>query len=256
MSALYELASAGVRYGETYVLRDVTLRFESPEMVALVGPNGAGKSTLLSVMTGLREEYLGECRFQGREVGDWPRKAFARQVAFVPQSLKLDFPFTAGQVAMMGRSPHVGGLFESEADHAAVKHALNLTDAWEFREREFRSLSGGERQRVVLAAALAQDPRVLLLDEPTTFLDLGHQLAIYKLLRQLADSGILVIAVTHDLNLASAFSHRVVALKGGRMLADAAPHDAFSPERIEEIFGVKARILTDPDGRRWITYGD
>lgn len=256
MSGLFELDGVGVRYGEQYVLRDVTLRFDAPDMVALVGPNGAGKSTLLSVMSGLRRGYVGSCRYQGREMTAWQRRPFAREVSIVPQSLKLDFPFTAEQVALMGRTPHAGGMFETDADREAVESALRMTDSWEFRSRDFRSLSGGERQRVVLAAALAQEPRVLLLDEPTTFLDLGHQLAIYRLLRQLAGGGMLVIAVTHDLNLAATFSQRVVALKHGRVMADGTPAEALSPERITEIFDVETQRLPRADGRQWIAYGE
>ena len=123
----------------------------------------------------------------------------------MPQSLKLDFPFTAEQVVLMGRTPYAGGMFESPEDWAAVERAMDVTDTLEFRARDFRALSGGERQRVVLASALAQEPKALLLDEPTTFLDLQHQLTIYELLRKLSLEGMLVIAVTHDLNLAASF---------------------------------------------------
>jgi iron complex transport system ATP-binding protein len=225
-------------------------------MVALTGPNGAGKSTLLGIMAGLRGGHDGSCRMNGRAAHEWRRRDYARVVAFVPQSLKLDFPFTAEQVVLMGRTPYAGGLVESPDDWAAVHRAMEVTDTLPFRRRDFRSLTGGERQRVVLASALAQEPRALLLDEPTTFLDLEHQVAIYTLLRQLARDGLLVISVTHDLNLAASYSDRVVALKRGRVAADAEPCDALSVERIREIFGVEAEWIQRSGGKAWIAYGN
>lgn len=253
---LFELHGVGLSYGEQAVLDDVTLRFGSGEMVALTGPNGAGKSTLLGIMMGLRPATHGHCSYRGIEVKRWRRASFARKVALVPQSLKLDFPFTVEQVVLMGRTPYAGGLFETAEDWAAVEQALALTDTTAFRARDFRSLSGGERQRVVLASALAQQPEALLLDEPATFLDLEHQLAMYQLLRAQAKQGLLVIAVTHDLNLAAAYSDRVVALKHGHVVADDAPCGALSVEKIQEIFGVGAEWLTRRDGRAWISFGD
>lgn len=156
----------------------------------------------------------------------------------------------------MGRTPYAGGLFESQSDRDALERALDLTDTRSIRARDFRTLSGGERQRVVLASALAQQPRILLLDEPTTFVDLEHQLSIYALLRRLSSEGMLVIAVTHDLNLAATFSDRILVLKEGRLLADAAPCDALSVEMIRLAFNVEAEWIAGRGGRSWIAYGD
>ncbi|HPT29310.1 MAG TPA: ABC transporter ATP-binding protein [Bryobacteraceae bacterium] len=215
MTPLYRLDHAGFSYGAARVLSEVTIEMPAGCLVALTGPNGAGKSTLLGIMAGLRHPYEGKCLFRGKEVRDWKRDAFARSVSFVPQSLRLEFPFTAEQVVFMGRTPYAGGLFETTADIEAARKAMEMTDVAPFAHRDFRSLSGGERQRVVLASALAQQPEVLLLDEPTTFLDLEHQLSTYRLLRRLAGEGLLVVAVTHDLNLAASYSDRVIALKRG-----------------------------------------
>lgn len=256
MKPLYQLGAAGFSYGPVRVLSPVTLEMTGGCLIALTGPNGAGKSTLLGIMAGLRHPYEGSCRFRGMEVKDWKRSAFARSVSFVPQSLRLEFPFTAEQVVFMGRTPYAGGLFESPEDIDAARKAMELTDVAPFAQRDFRSLSGGERQRVVLASALAQEPEVLLLDEPTTFLDLEHQLSTYRLLRRLANEGLLVVSVTHDLNLAASYSDRVIALKRGRVEADASPCDALSPEAIRRIFSVDAEWLTRGAGKGWIAYGD
>lgn len=256
MSALFSLEGAGMRYNGAQVLRDATLDLNPPQMVAVAGPNGAGKSTLLGVMAGLRPGYTGRCRYAGREVRDWPRRAFAREVSFVPQSLRVEFPFTAEQVVMMGRTPYCDGLFESPEDHAAVERAMAITDTLPFRRRDFRSLSGGEKQRTILASVLAQSPKVLLLDEPTTFLDLQHQVSIYGLLRDLAAGGLLVVAVTHDLNLAAAYADRVLVLLARELVRDAPPAGVLNPATIREVFGVKAEVQSTASGRPWITYGE
>lgn len=251
----FRLLSVGMRFNGSEVLRGVGFGTPASQLIAIAGPNGAGKSTLLGIMSGLRANYTGQCLYAGREVRNWPRRAFAREVSFVPQSLRLEFPFTAEQVVLMGRTPYCRGLFESPEDFAAVERALDLTDTAAFRKRDFRSLSGGERQRVVLASALAQEPKVLLLDEPTTFLDLQHQVSIYSLLRDLSRQGLLVISVTHDLNLAAAYADRVILLRAGELVADGPPAEVLSRERIGEVFHVNAEVRDGPSGRPWILYG-
>jgi len=226
----------------TYGLFEATFELAQPGLIAIAGPNGAGKSTLVGIMAGLRQPYLGSCKYDGVEVGRWRRRDFARRVAFLPQTIRLEFPFTAEQVVMMGRTPHAGGWFESPEDRAEVTRAMEITDTLPFRSRDFRSLSGGERQRVILASALAQRPETLLLDEPATFLDLKHQLALYRLLSSLAGQGMLVVAVTHDLNLALQFADRVLLLDQGRVAADGTAREVLSPTNIHRVFGVQAQI--------------
>ena len=226
------------RLGFTYGLRDATFELSGTGVVAIAGPNGAGKSTLLGIMAGLRQPYSGSCTFDGTEVRRWRRRDFARRVAFLPQMLRLEFPFTAEQVVLMGRTPYGGGWFESPEDERAAERAMEITDTLTFRNRDFRTLSGGERQRVILASALAQQPDTLLLDEPTTFLDLKHQLAMYRLLVELGRS-LLVVAVTHDLNLALQFADRVLVLAGGCVAGDGAPQEVLNSALIDQVFGVK-----------------
>lgn len=247
----YELRGVGLAFGAAArALDGIGLSLGTGSCVSVVGPNGAGKSTLLGVLAGLRQATAGECLFEGRAIGDWPRREFARKVAFVAQVAPVEFPFTAEQVVAMGRVPYADGFFESDRDHAVVDEAMRITDTLRFRGRDLRSLSGGERQRVIVASALAQEPRVLLLDEPATFLDIKHQLSVYQLLRELArERGLLTVAVTHDLNLARRYSDRVVVLDQGRLVADGAPEPTLTRELLREVFAVEAEVTP-----RWIAY--
>lgn len=252
---IFRLRDVGMQYGSTHVLRDVTLSFAPGELVAIIGPNGAGKSTLLGIMAGIRPHSTGECLLEEKPLAQWSRRSFAQRVSMVPQHQQVEFPFSAEQVVLMGRTPFSDGMFESAADEAAVRHAMEITDTWKFRARDFRSLSGGERQRVILASALAQSPKALLLDEPTTFLDLEHQVALYRLLRSLCREGLLALAVTHDLNLAAAYADRIIILQDGRVVADGTPAAVIHAAAIQTVFSTEVSIHSDPSGRPWILYG-
>ncbi len=245
----YELNRLSYAYG----LNEVSLRTPQTGLVAVVGPNGAGKSTLMGVLAGLRGGYGGTCGYLGREVSEWPRRALAQRVAFLPQSIGTEFPFTAEEVVLMGRTPRTGGWFESPEDRRAAEHALSITDALAFRKRDYRSLSGGERQRVILASALAQEPQTLLLDEPATHLDLKHQIDLYRLLAHLGRR-MLVIAVTHDLNLALQFAHHAIVLEKGRMVRDGAPEEVIDEATLQQVFGVRAKLVRSPGTRPWLQY--
>ncbi|HUA87720.1 MAG TPA: ABC transporter ATP-binding protein [Bryobacteraceae bacterium] len=236
--------------GFAYGVRDATFALQESGLVAIAGPNGAGKSTLLGILAGLRHPYRGSCLYEGVEMRRWVRRDFARRVAFLPQMVRLEFPFTAEQVVMMGRTPYGGGWYESPEDFRAVESAMQTADVLPFRSRDFRSLSGGERQRVILASALAQEPRTLLLDEPTTFLDLKHQLSMYRLLRELGARGMLIVSVTHDLNLALEFADRVLVVDQGSIAGDGDPRTVLNQELIDRVFGVRVEVN---DG--WIRYG-
>jgi iron complex transport system ATP-binding protein len=244
-----------MRYDDKDVLSNVCCDLDGGEFIAIAGPNGAGKSTLLGAMSGLRSGYLGSCLYRGKEVRRWERKAFAREVSIVPQSVRIDFPFTVEQVVLMGRAPFANSLFESDEDRYQVRRVMALTGTTEFRNRDFRTLSGGEKQRVVLASALAQMPSALLLDEPAAFLDIEHQISLYRLLRNLCESGVLVVAVTHDLNLAAAYAGRIVLLRKGELVADGVPNRVLDTQTLKDVFRIDARIVPGPAGRHWIQYG-
>ena len=256
MSELYSLRDAGMRYNGAEVLHPATLDFSEAQMVALVGPNGAGKSTLLGIMAGLRPGYPGRCAYGGKEVRRWPRRAFAREVSFVPQSVRVEFPFTAEQVVMMGRTPYCDGLFESPEDRAAVERAM-ATHGHARVPRPRFSIAQRRREAAhdpgLRPGAVAASPAARRADH---FLDLQHQVSIYRLLRDLARQGLLVVAVTHDLNLAAAYSDRVVVLRAGEVVRDAAPLEVLSPETIRAVFGVEAEVRHTQAGKPWILYGD
>lgn len=255
MTRLFKLNELAVSYESKRVLQGVTVAFRTGEFATIAGPNGAGKSTLLNAMSGIRSRYSGSCKFRDKEVRDWSRRAFAREVAVVPQSLRVDFPFTVEQVVLMGRAPFANTMFESDEDRYHVDRVMRLTGIAELCNRDFRTLSGGEKQRAVIASALAQMPTVLLLDEPTAFLDIEHQLSLYALLRKLCENGVLVIAVTHDLNLAAAYSDRMILVHDGQIAADGLPAEVLQPSILEDVFRVRAQVITNPTGRPWIRYG-
>jgi iron complex transport system ATP-binding protein len=238
--------------GFAYGLQEAGFALPRNGLISIAGPNGAGKSTLLGILAGLRSPYLGSCTYEGKEIRQWPRREFARHVAFLPQSVRLEFPFTAEEVVLMGRTPYARGWFQTEEDRAAAEEAMTTTDTLTFRARDFRTLSGGERQRVILASALTQRPDVLLLDEPATHLDLRHQLSLYRLLGELSKK-LLAVAVTHDLNIALQFSDRVMLLADGRIAGDGAPREVLNPELIAQVFGVHATLHGGLHGT-WMTY--
>lgn len=252
---MIELRGVRCGYGEREVLRGLTCRFAAGEFVSVAGPNGAGKSTLLSLIAGLRESFTGDCLIDGKALAEWPRRELARVISFVPQSVRIEFPFTAREVVLMGRAPHTGWRGESPDDAKRVNDAMQRTDSSEFAQRDFRSLSGGEKQRVLLAAAVAQAGKILILDEPATFLDIEHQRLIYRLLRELAASGVLVLAATHDLNLAAGYSTRVLLLKDGDIAGDGAPLQVLSASLLEDVFHVPT-VIEQRDGRTWVRHVD
>lgn len=234
-----------------YGLHDASFDFPQNGLITIAGPNGAGKSTLLGILAGLRAPYHGSCMFAEKEVRQWAKRDFARRVAFLPQSVRMEFPFTVEEVVLMGRTPYASGWFQTAEDRSSAEEAMATTDTLAFRSRDFRTLSGGESQRVILASALTQRPEVLLLDEPATHLDLRHQLSLYSLLVELSKSR-LVVAVTHDLNLALQFSDRVMVLEDGRIAGDGAPREVLNPGLIARVFGVQATV--HGDARPWMTY--
>jgi iron complex transport system ATP-binding protein len=225
------------------------------DLVAMLGANGSGKTTLLRLLSGALAPDAGEARFDGRPVGEWRRDALARRVAVLPQQLDLPEGFRVAELVEMGRTPHARRLFGSTPeDERAVERALVDADALDLAGRYPHELSGGERQRVLVAMALAQEPELLLLDEPTLHLDLAHQVALLSSIRRLqAQRGLTVVAVLHDLNLAAAFAPRVVVLHDGRVAADGSVAETLTPVLIERVFGVSVASARTVDGRSYLS---
>ncbi len=232
----------------TAALDGIDLAFEPGTHTAILGPNGAGKSTLLRVLAGLLECDSGEATLDGQNARTWKRREFARRLAFVSSAEESAFPTRVTDYVALGRNPYLDGWrAPSLNDQAAVMQALEHTDLVLLADRYVGSLSAGELQRARIARALAQQPEILLLDEPTAHLDLGHELAAFELLAQLArELSLTIVSVTHNLNMASRFCGRVVLIAGGRVVADGPPESVLTPENIARAFEWPVETLAQP----------
>ncbi|MFC1915052.1 heme ABC transporter ATP-binding protein [Chloroflexota bacterium] len=230
------------------VLDGIDLSVAAGEMVALLGPNGSGKTTLIRLASGVLKPGRGEVSLDGASLSRLSRRSIARAMAVVPQQFHIIFSFTVAEVVMLGRIPFLKAFAEErEIDKQIAADALELVGISELRGRRFDELSGGERQKVILAMALAQQPELLLLDEPTTHLDIAHQIEILELVRSLnRERGLTVIAAMHDLNLASLYFDRLVLLKEGRICADGAPQQVLTEARIREVFSAAVGVQPHP----------
>lgn len=241
------VASVGFAYGTTSVLADVSFDLPEGGFGALLGPNGSGKSTLLRLLVGRYAASAGSIAYGGRELAEWPLKERARRIGYLPQEVHAAYPFTVAEVVLMGRYPHLALALESKADEALATRCLERTSTLHLADRLFTTLSGGEKQRVLLASVLAQEARLLLLDEPTAALDIHHQHQVMSLLSELHADGLSIVLVTHDLNLAARYCPRLWLLHEGRITADGGPADVLTPDRLEAVYGERLRVVADPD---------
>jgi ABC-type cobalamin/Fe3+-siderophores transport system ATPase subunit len=243
--AIVELRDVVFAYGDRGVLDHMSLQLDPGERVALIGANGAGKTTLLKVIAGLLRVDAGSVRIDGTDVAGIPRRQIARLVAMVPQELVIPFSFSVREMVELGRTAYVGlfGGFDA-ADRCAVDHAMHVTDSTCLASRVVHELSGGERQRVLVAMALAQLPRILLLDEPTQRLDLTRQAEILDLIRDVsAERGLTILAAIHDLNLAALYFDRLIVLSRGAIVADGAPGEVMKAEVLEPAYAGRLRFV-------------
>jgi len=244
VSLRYTGASLGY---DAPVVSDVSLEVRPGEVLGLIGPNGAGKTTLVRAVSGGARLFSGAVTVGDRPVGDYSRIELARLVAVLPQTTPSTFAFTALQFVEMGRHAHVSRFGDLRAaDHAAVGHAMELTGTMGLSGRRVDELSGGDLQRLTLAQALAQEPSVLLLDEPTSHLDLNHRLQVLDVVRTLADGGLAVLAVFHDLDMAARYSDRLAVVSDGGLPVQGTPAEVLTRETLHDLFGVAAVIGTDP----------
>jgi iron complex transport system ATP-binding protein len=217
------------------------------EITAVVGPNGSGKSTLVRALVGRVKPQSGGVLIDDRPIAAMQRRDVAKSVAVVAQSEETAFPSTVAEYIALGRFPHIGAWHRvGEADRRAMERATELTGVGEFLSRSMDALSGGERQRVRLARALAQGGEGLVLDEPTAFLDIGHEMTVFELLVVLAREGQAVLLVSHNLNLVARFARRIVLLESGTVVADGAPADVMQPATLQRVYGWPIAVATDP----------
>jgi iron complex transport system ATP-binding protein len=246
---LLHAAEVGFAYTPSSpVLDGVSIGVTRGALVGILGPNGSGKTTLLGVLAGMRRPTAGQVTLDGRPLASFGRRALATRIAVVPQETHLAFDYTVLEMVLMGRHPHLG-LFEVEgpADVAAARDALAAVGAAHLEDRDFMTLSGGEKQRVVIASALAQATDVLLLDEPTSSLDLGAELDIARLLADLnATRGVTIVVSTHDLTLASGICRELVLLRQGRVIAAGATVDVLTSANVRALYDVDADVHRHP----------
>jgi iron complex transport system ATP-binding protein len=251
VTAPVEARGATYRIGTRALVDRVDLTIAAGELVAIVGPNGAGKSTLCSLLAGDLRPTAGMVRLHGRSVDEWSAVELARRRAVLPQQSATSFPFPVREVVMMGRHPHLGRFRgPSEDDRARVARALHATDTAHLALRSVTTLSGGERTRVALARVLAQDAPLLLLDEPTTALDLRHQHDVLRVCRALADAGTAGAVVLHELGLAAAWCDRIAVLRDGQLVACGSPRAVLTPELVAAVFDHPVAVI-DPPEERW-----
>lgn len=235
-------------YAGKSVIRDIELQVARGQFVGIIGPNGSGKTTLLRLMSGEERPDQGSVELNGRKVEQWRTRELAKCLTVVPQEGLQPVPFTVYDVVMMGRHVYQGRFHRaSAADHAVVRRTLRVTGLQEISQNLVTHISGGERQRVAIARAMAQEPTVLLLDEPTTYLDIGYQLAVLRYVQDWQQqTGATVVAVLHDLNLAAQFCERIILLHGGRFFADGPPAAVIQPDILQKVYQTRPHVVSHP----------
>lgn len=248
MESVLTLKNVGFRYGPQWAVRDIDLQIHGGEILGILGPNGSGKTTLLRIMDGVLQPQEGEVLIRRESLTAFTRAGIAKQIAMVAQETYFRFAFTALEVVLMGRFPHLKRLqFEGEKDLQIAFEALKATHALDLAERSIHELSGGEKQRVLIARALAQEAKVILFDEPTSFLDLRFKREIFQLISSLSlDTDLSVVVVSHDIDLAAQYCHRVVMLKNGSIYEIGEPERVVTAENIEAVYDCPVLVDKNP----------
>ena len=251
MTSVIELRDLSFAYRDRAVLKSICLSVGTGEMVGILGPNGSGKTTLLRVLSAILVG-TGKAELNGRDIKEYGRRELSRLFAVVPQENRVSFPYRVTEIVLMGRASYHGAFaLEGKKDLEVARESMELTDCLTLSNRYFHELSGGEKQRVMIARALAQEPRIFLLDEPAAFLDFRHQVDVFALLRRLSrDRGLTVVAALHDINLAAVFFPRLVVLREGEIYRDGSPREVLTEKTIDEVYGLRVRVETDAFGDR------
>jgi len=229
------------KYKDFQIINDISFFVKRGEFFIIIGPNGSGKTTIIKLLAGIESPESGEINIMGRLINNYSEKELACSIAFVPQNIPIDFPFTVSEVVLMGRSPHMGILgIEEEYDIKIAGQAMEFTDVGHLSDRRLNQLSGGEQQRVFIACAICQEPEIILLDEPTASLDLSHQIRIMDILEQLKQKkNMTVIVVSHDLNLAAMYAERLLLLKEGKIIKMGIHQEVLTYNVLEDVYGCK-----------------
>jgi iron complex transport system ATP-binding protein len=246
----------GFRYNGQWVLKDISFEIRKGEFLGIIGPNGSGKTTLLNVIDGILKPEEGDVRINGTSIKKMKRDALAKIIAVVAQDFPMIFPFSVHEVILMGREPHLNKWrFEVETDFQIAREAMKMTDTFHLMNRNMATLSGGERQRVMIARSLAQQPQIMLLDEPTAFLDIRHQIDFFDLIKKLnKNNALTVVTITHDINLASLYCDRIIMLRGGQLHCEGNPYDVIIEKNIKEVYEVTVAVdKSQETGRPRIT---
>lgn len=246
--SILEVKKLQAGYAGHTVFRDIDARIKKNKITTIIGPNGCGKSTLLKTMGRIINPQKGEVLFDGRPLTDMDTMEIAKRLALLSQNPTAPAGLTAEELVRFGRFPHrMSGKDQMIRDKEAIRWAMEITKTTDFREREISKLSGGERQRIWLAMVLAQETEVILLDEPTTYLDMVHQLEVLKIIQQLnLERQCSIVMVLHDINHAARFSHEIIAMKQGEIIASGSPVEVISTEVLRRVFNVEAKVLVQP----------
>ncbi|WP_077369968.1 ABC transporter ATP-binding protein [Anaerosalibacter sp. Marseille-P3206] len=235
-------------YSRELVLKEISFSVEKGQFISIIGPNGSGKSTLLKNLANIYSPINGKIDIDGRNIIDYKKKELAKKIALVPQDTTISYGFSVFDIVLMGRFPYIGRFEkESEADYEMVVEALKLTNTFHLRDRSINEISGGERQRVIIARALVQEPDIIFLDEPTSHLDINHQIDLLTLLRKLnRERNTTIILVIHDINLACRYSDQILLMDKGEILSFGKPTDVITRENIEDSYGLNVIIEQNP----------
>ncbi|MBU1162845.1 MAG: heme ABC transporter ATP-binding protein [Proteobacteria bacterium] len=251
MSTAIDIKNLSYSYGNGPVLKDISFSIQKGDFFIIIGPNGSGKTTLLKTISGIIKPQRGQLEILGQSIRSYTRKVLAKTIAFVPQMVQVDFPFTVSELVLMGRSPYLGLLgLEREKDIKIAEHAMAFTGVEHLARRRLDQLSGGERQRVFIARAICQDSEIILLDEPTASLDLAHQVRVMDLMERLKkEKSVTVIMVSHDVNLAAMYGDRLLLINKGKIVSMGRPDEVLTFQALEEAYGCTLLVDESPIGK-------